>query len=90
MTHPNRQPTLLEQARLTDAETPYIETCDNEGDRIAHRAIANAATRKFAEVIADWIWKYTDRECAPETDIRAFGHEIANEIRAQLHPGEAK
>ena len=36
----------LERFRLTDEEIPYIETCVDEADKIAHRAIADAATEK--------------------------------------------
>ena len=73
------QPTLLEQAQLTDAEifnaTTFLVIHGNE------RPIANAATRKFGEVLEQWL-----REQAIGANLVAIQAltDAADELHAQL------
>ena len=91
MTQQN-QPTLLEQARLTDAEM-LEELRRNFADDDKHHEwiaeyIANAATRKAFEVIEKQL-RSTAGILSNPTYIHAYT-DIADLLHAQIHPGEAQ
>ena len=91
MTQQN-QPTLLEQARLTDGDILAIDDAIDPYAPLAiaenERHIADAATRKAFEVIEKQL-RSTAGILSNPTYIHAYT-DIADMLHAQIHSGEAQ